>query len=90
MASRFPQNASEMPGWGPSHDRGGRFDEARIFKEMREFDIFQACAKCDHCIDNFGCPALIKVEGKVTVDDYQCTRCGLCIDVCVNQAIHWA
>jgi NADPH-dependent glutamate synthase beta subunit-like oxidoreductase/ferredoxin len=83
-------NASDMPGWGPAPDRGGRFDEARIFEEMRAFDIVQACAKCDHCIDNFGCPALIRVRGKVTVDDYQCTRCGLCIDVCVNQAIHWA
>jgi indolepyruvate ferredoxin oxidoreductase alpha subunit len=83
-------NASQMPDWGTVHFSGARFDEARLLEETREFDIFQACAKCDHCIDNFGCPALIKVEGKVTVDDYQCTRCGLCIDVCVNQAIHWA
>ena len=65
------------------------FNESYIKTEMPRFDIQQACAKCDHCIENFGCPALIKVNGKVIIDDIQCTRCGLCIDVCVSDAIHW-
>lgn len=53
------------------------------------FAMNQACAKCNHCIDSFGCPALVIVEGKVVVDDDRCTLCGLCIDVCPNGAIHW-
>ncbi|OFY71527.1 MAG: hypothetical protein A3G23_04575 [Bacteroidetes bacterium RIFCSPLOWO2_12_FULL_37_12] len=53
------------------------------------YDLYQPCAKCDHCIENFGCPALIKVNGKVKIDELKCTRCGLCIDVCPNDAIGW-
>ena len=66
------------------------FDEAYIEVKLQDFYLFQACGKCDHCIENFGCPALIKVGGKVVVDDKQCTRCGLCIAVCLNDAIRWA
>jgi len=66
-----------------------RFNESNIYDAISSFDLFQACGKCDHCIENFGCPALIKVEGKVVIDDIQCTRCGLCIDICLNNAIHW-
>ena len=66
-----------------------RFDESNVQDAISGFDLFQACGKCDHCIENFGCPALIKVEGKVVIDDLQCTRCGLCIDICLNDAINW-
>lgn len=61
-----------------------------IADEIVKYNLFQACGKCDHCIENFGCPALVKVNGKVVIDDIQCSRCGLCIDVCLNNAIHWA
>ena len=64
-------------------------EESYIKAEMPKFDLFQACAKCDHCIENFGCPALIKKNGQVEVDEILCTNCGLCIDVCINDAIHW-
>ncbi|MDP8238584.1 MAG: FAD-dependent oxidoreductase [Candidatus Hatepunaea meridiana] len=67
----------------------GKFVESYIKAEMSKFDLYQACGKCDHCIENFGCPALIKVDGKVVIDDNQCNQCGLCIDVCINNAIHW-
>jgi NADPH-dependent glutamate synthase beta subunit-like oxidoreductase/ferredoxin len=83
-------NSSDELGRRPARATDARSDEGLILEEMLQFDIYQACAKCDHCIENFGCPALIKVGGRVTVDEYQCTRCGLCIDVCVNNAIRWA
>jgi indolepyruvate ferredoxin oxidoreductase alpha subunit len=83
-------NSPEMTKRRPPPWNSEIFSEARIIDEMPRFEIFQPCAKCDHCIENFGCPALIKVKGKVTVDDYLCTRCGMCIDVCPNKAIHWA
>jgi indolepyruvate ferredoxin oxidoreductase, alpha subunit len=56
---------------------------------LSHFNLFQSCEKCNHCIENLGCPALIKVDGKIVIEDSQCTKCGLCIDVCPNDAIHW-
>ena len=63
-------------------------NETYLRDELPSFDLYQVCGKCDHCIENFGCPALIKVDGKVVIDDHQCNSCGLCIDVCLNRAIH--
>lgn len=57
--------------------------------ELEEFNLYQSCRKCNHCIDNFGCPAMVKVDGKVQIDMSRCTLCGLCIDVCPNNAIRW-
>ena len=54
-----------------------------------QYNLFQSCQKCNHCIDNFGCPAMVKVNGKVQIDGSRCTLCGLCIDVCPNNAIRW-
>ncbi len=63
--------------------------EDMLLADIARFDLFQACGKCNHCIENFGCPSLVRVNGKVQVDQTTCTRCGLCIDVCPNNAIHW-
>ncbi len=82
-------NSSDESGRRPPPFASAGSDEALIIGELRQFDIHQACARCDHCIENFGCPALIKVGGRVTVDEHECTRCGLCIDVCINNAIRW-
>lgn len=56
---------------------------------INKFNLFQSCEKCNHCIDNLGCPAMIKIKGKIVIDYPKCTKCGLCIDVCPNDAIHW-
>jgi ferredoxin len=79
-------NDSELKPKQCSHDV---LEESYIKAEMPKFDLFQACAKCDHCIENFGCPALVKNNGQVVIDEFLCTNCGLCIDVCINDAIHW-
>ena len=63
--------------------------EAGEIPDIGEYNLFQSCQKCNHCIDNFGCPAMVKVNGKVTIDESRCTQCGLCIDVCPNNAIRW-
>ncbi len=57
--------------------------------EIEKYNLYQACYKCNHCIDNFGCPAMLKINGKVQIDESRCTLCGLCIDVCPNNAIKW-
>lgn len=60
-----------------------------VGKEILKYDLHQSCMKCNHCIDNFGCPAMVKVNGKIKIDDSRCTLCGLCVDVCPNNAIQW-
>lgn len=62
-------------------------NEVDLLEGIKGMDFYQACAKCNHCIDNFGCPAMIKVNGKIEIDYQKCTNCGLCIDVCPNNAI---
>ncbi|MCP3688326.1 MAG: FAD-dependent oxidoreductase [Gammaproteobacteria bacterium] len=56
---------------------------------IQQFDLYQTCERCNHCIDNFACPSLVKKDGKVTIEQSSCIRCGLCIDVCPNNAIQW-
>ncbi|QEC69229.1 FAD-dependent oxidoreductase [Panacibacter ginsenosidivorans] len=60
-----------------------------VIENISAYDLFKPCSKCDHCIENFGCPALMKVNGKVVIDEKRCTLCGLCVDVCPNNAIEW-
>ncbi|RLA02092.1 MAG: hypothetical protein DRQ47_07225, partial [Gammaproteobacteria bacterium] len=57
--------------------------------DIRQYDLHQTCERCNHCIDNFGCPSLVRLNGKITIDQSSCIRCGLCIDVCPNDAIGW-
>ncbi|MBI2969089.1 MAG: FAD-dependent oxidoreductase [Bacteroidetes bacterium] len=54
-----------------------------------QYNLYQSCMKCNHCIENFGCPAMLRVNGKVQVDMDKCTLCGFCIDVCPNDAVRW-
>ncbi len=63
--------------------------EGDITEFINNFNLFQSCEKCNHCIDNLGCPAMIKVDGKIIIDYPKCTKCGLCLDVCPNDAIGW-
>jgi len=65
------------------------FDPGRIHEKITPFNLHQTCERCNHCIDNFGCPSLHKLDGHVVIDQQSCIRCGLCIDVCPNNAIHW-
>ncbi|MFH1321358.1 MAG: FAD-dependent oxidoreductase [Bacteroidota bacterium] len=60
-----------------------------ISQQLQQFDLYQACYWCNHCIDNFGCPAMTKVDAKVVIDETICNLCGLCIDVCPNRSIQW-
>jgi len=65
------------------------FDPGRIHEKITPFNLHQTCERCNHCIDNFGCPSLHKLDGHVVINQQSCIRCGLCIDVCPNNAIHW-
>lgn len=49
--------------------------------------ISDKCIQCKKCIREIGCPALITVDGKVTIDESLCTGCGLCSKICPASAI---
>lgn len=44
-------------------------------------------AKCDSCTRLFGCPAIIKHDGKTVIDRLLCTGCGVCAQICPYAAI---
>ncbi|MCP4188969.1 MAG: FAD-dependent oxidoreductase [Gammaproteobacteria bacterium] len=58
-------------------------------EDIYQYDLHQTCERCNHCIDNFACPSLVRKNGKITIEQSSCIRCGLCIDVCPNNAIQW-
>jgi len=43
--------------------------------------------KCNACIELLGCPAIIKEDGKIIIDQALCTGCGICAQVCPYKAI---
>lgn len=45
------------------------------------------CGQCRNCLDNFACGAITLVDGRVSIDTPSCTACGLCEQLCPNNAI---
>ncbi|MFH1787024.1 MAG: indolepyruvate ferredoxin oxidoreductase subunit alpha [archaeon] len=45
------------------------------------------CIGCKHCINDFGCPAILLRGDKVYVDAMLCNGCGVCEQVCPVKAI---
>jgi indolepyruvate ferredoxin oxidoreductase alpha subunit len=45
------------------------------------------CARCLNCIANFGCPAIVLREGQVQIEQALCIGCGVCAQLCPNDAI---
>ena len=45
------------------------------------------CNNCDKCVNELACPAISKVNGKITVDKSQCDGCNVCIQVCKYGAL---
>ena len=45
------------------------------------------CINCKKCIREIGCPALITIDGQVSIDMNLCTGCGLCSQICPVSAI---
>ncbi len=58
-----------------------------IAKSTKKAAISEKCIGCGKCIREIGCPAIVKVEGKVTIDQNLCTGCGLCTQICPVGAI---
>ena len=45
------------------------------------------CNNCDKCVSGLACPAISKINGKITVDKSQCDGCNVCIQVCKYGAL---
>ena len=45
------------------------------------------CNGCDKCVNELACPAISKVDGKITIDKAQCDGCNVCIQVCKYGAL---
>ena len=45
------------------------------------------CNNCDKCVNELACPAISKINGKITVDKAQCDGCNVCIQVCKYGAL---
>ena len=45
------------------------------------------CIRCYACLKTVACPALIKKDGEITVDQTQCIGCGMCVNVCPRNAL---
>jgi len=43
--------------------------------------------ECKTCINLLGCPAVILEHGRVAIDQEKCPGCGVCAQVCPNEAI---
>ena len=58
-----------------------------ISKPVGRCHITGNCLNCGKCIREIGCPGLIRVDGRVTIDPNLCTGCGLCSQICPVDAI---
>jgi len=43
--------------------------------------------KCNACIKLFGCPAIVKEDGRTIVVSHMCVACGVCAQICPYNAI---
>jgi len=75
-------------------DRNRDFDEfnfglteEQVLAESERCLSCGQCARCNNCIDNFGCPAIYKQDGRIYIDEVLCTGCGVCAQICPNDAI---
>ena len=58
-------------------------EKAPIYK----VDIAKCNDKCDTCISVLGCPAITRDGTKAYIDNFTCTGCGICVQICPYKAI---
>ena len=49
--------------------------------------IDKNCNNCDKCVNELACPAISKINGKISIDESQCDGCNVCIQVCKYGAL---
>lgn len=89
------RQARAVPLQAPPAARRGDFrqvelglDEGEALAEAQRCLACGLCANCNACLDTFGCPALSLDEaGRIAVDEVLCTGCGVCPQLCPNDAL---
>ena len=66
------------------------FTEAEARGEAERCLVCGMCGNCNSCIDLFGCPAFYSEDDKTFIDPNLCMGCGVCADICPNNAIYKA
>ena len=56
-------------------------------KETTAYRINDLCINCNICLDSIGCPAFYLKNDEIKIDPNLCYGCGLCVQVCPNDAI---
>ncbi len=65
----------------------GVLEEAAARAEAARCLMCGRCGNCRACLDLFACPALREGDGHVVIDAELCTGCGVCAEICPNDAI---
>lgn len=73
---------SRSPCYLLSSRRGVKLFEPRTVNVLTE-----RCTGCRLCINDFGCPAITISNKKASVNQSICVGCGLCLEVCPQEAI---
>ncbi len=65
----------------------GTLSESQARAEAARCMICGQCGNCRACIDTFGCPAFVVRDGEIEIDPELCNGCGVCAELCPNEAI---
>ncbi len=66
----------------------GVMDEAAARAEAERCLLCGRCGLCRSCIDLLGCPGFeLAADGRIAIETTLCTGCGVCAEVCPNDAI---
>jgi NADPH-dependent glutamate synthase beta subunit-like oxidoreductase len=92
---KVPRRSRAVPPQAPAAARREDFrqvelglDEVEAQAEARRCLACGLCANCNACLDTFGCPAISLDEaGRIAIEEALCNGCGVCPQLCPNDAL---